>query len=112
MTVNPLNPDHLEQYDDGLAVAPAKPELQPPPMYRVIMLNDDYTPMDFVVEVLETYFAMSREQSTQVMLAVHQQGEAVCGVYTRDIAETKAQQVIEYARECEHPLLCEIEKDV
>jgi ATP-dependent Clp protease adaptor protein ClpS len=111
MTVNPLNPDHFEQYDDDLATVPAKPELQPPPMYRVLMLNDDYTPMDFVVEVLETYFAMSREQSTQTMLAVHNQGHAVCGLYTRDIAETKAHQVSEYARESHHPLLCEIEKD-
>lgn len=110
MTVNPLNPDHFEQYDD-LAIAPAQPTLQPPPMYRVIMLNDDYTPMDFVVEVLETYFAMTREQSTQTMLAVHQQGHAICGIYTRDIAETKAHQVSQYARECNHPLLCEIEKD-
>lgn len=112
MTVNPLNPDHSEEYDESLATAPAKPALQPPPMYRVIMLNDDYTPMDFVVEVLETYFAMSREQSTQTMLTVHQQGQAVCGIYTRDIAETKAHQVIEYARECSHPLMCEIEKNI
>lgn len=112
MNVNPLNPDHSEHYEDDLATAPAKPALQPPPMYRVIMLNDDYTPMDFVVEVLETYFAMSREQSTQTMLAVHQQGQAVCGIYTRDIAETKAHQVVEYARDCNHPLLCEIEKDI
>ena len=112
MTVNPLNPEHFEQHDDDVATAPAKPELQPPPMYRVIMLNDDYTPMDFVVEVLETYFAMNREQSTQTMLAVHHQGKAVCGIYTRDIAETKAHQVSQYAHECNHPLLCEIEKDV
>lgn len=111
MTVNPFDPDHLEQHDDDLAVAPAKPALQPPPMYRVMMLNDDFTPMDFVVEVLETYFSMNREQSTQIMLAVHQQGEAVCGVYTRDIAETKAHQVSQYARDCNHPLLCEVEKD-
>ena len=111
MTVNPLDPDYFEQHDDDLAVAPTKPALQPPPMYRVLMLNDDYKPMDFVVEVLETYFSMNREQSTQIMLAVHQQGEAICGVYTRDIAETKAHQVIQYARDCSHPLLCEIEKD-
>ncbi|HHX36075.1 MAG TPA: ATP-dependent Clp protease adapter ClpS [Gammaproteobacteria bacterium] len=111
MTVNPLDPDHFEQHDDDLATAPAKPALQPPPMYRVIMLNDDYTPMDFVVEVLESYFAMSREQSTQTMLAVHHQGQAVCGIYTRDIAETKAHQVSQYARDCNHPLLCEVEKD-
>ncbi len=111
MTVNPANPDHFEQHDDDVATAPAQPVLQPPPMYRVLMLNDDYTPMEFVVEVLESFFAMSREQSTQVMLAVHNQGYAVCGVFTRDIAETKAHQVSEYARECHHPLLCEIEKD-
>lgn len=111
MTVNPLNPEYFEQYDDDVATASVKPELQPPPMYRVIMLNDDYTPMDFVVEVLETFFAMNREQSTQTMLAVHHQGQAVCGIYTRDIAETKAHQVIQYARDCNHPLLCEIEKD-
>jgi ATP-dependent Clp protease adaptor protein ClpS len=68
--------------------------------------------MDFVVEVLERFFAMTREQSTQTMLAVHNQGFAMCGVFTRDVAETKAQQVSQYARDCNHPLLCEVEKDV
>lgn len=111
MTVNSAIPDYYEQDNEDLAVAPARPVLQPPPMYRVLMLNDDYTPMDFVVEVLENFFAMSREQSTQTMLAVHHQGFAVCGVYTRDIAETKAEQVSQYARDCNHPLLCEVEKD-
>ncbi len=67
--------------------------------------------MDFVVEVLEVFFAMNREKATKVMLTVHTEGKAVCGVYTRDIAETKAMQVNQYARECQHPLLCEIEKD-
>lgn len=79
-------------------------------MYRVIMLNDDYTPMDFVVEVLMKFFNMSEEKATQVMLTVHMQGKAVCGVYTRDIAETKMAQVNQYASDCEHPLLCEIER--
>mgnify|MGYP000881417952 FL=1 len=111
MTVDPANPDYFEQDNDDLAIAPARPVLQPPPMYRVLMLNDDFTPMDFVVEVLESFFAMSREQSTQTMLAVHNQGFAVCGIFTRDIAETKAQQVSQYARDCNHPLLCEVEKD-
>ncbi|MDY0249248.1 MAG: ATP-dependent Clp protease adapter ClpS [Pseudomonas sp.] len=112
MTVNPANPDYFEQDNDDVAIAPARPVLQPPPMYRVLMLNDDFTPMDFVVEVLERFFAMTREQSTQTMLAVHNQGFAMCGVFTRDVAETKAQQVSQYARDCNHPLLCEVEKDV
>lgn len=103
----------LEDGDDasGLAVEEAKPQLKAPPMYKVVMFNDDYTPMDFVVEVLEGIFNHSREQATKIMLAVHTEGQAVCGVYTRDVAETKAMQVNQYARECQHPLLCEIEKD-
>jgi ATP-dependent Clp protease adaptor protein ClpS len=95
--------------DGELAVQEAKPELEQPPMYRVVMINDDYTPMEFVVEVLQMFFGMGREQATRIMLAVHTQGRAVCGVYTRDIAETKAMQVNRYARENQHPLLCEIE---
>ena len=93
-----------------LALAPEKPQLKRPSMYRVVMLNDDYTPMDFVVEVLMKFFNMSEEKATQVMLTVHTQGKAVCGVYTRDIAETKTAQVNQYSSECEHPLLCEIER--
>ena len=73
------------------------------------MLNDDYTPMEFVVHVLQIYFDIGLEKATQVMLTVHTQGRAVCGIYTRDIAETKAAQVVRFARENEHPLLCEIE---
>jgi ATP-dependent Clp protease adaptor protein ClpS len=95
-------------HDDGLLVAPAKPALKRPSMYQVIMLNDDYTPMDFVVEVLLKFFAMNEEKATQVMLAVHTQGQAVCGVYSRDIAETKVAQVNQYSAECDHPLLCEL----
>lgn len=90
-------------------VEKVRPRLRKPPMYRVVMLNDDFTPMEFVVEVLESYFAMNREQATRVMLRVHTEGKAVCGLYTRDIAETKANQVNQYARECDHPLLCEVE---
>jgi ATP-dependent Clp protease adaptor protein ClpS len=82
-----------------------------PPMYKVVLFNDDYTPMDFVVEVLEVFFNLNRELATKVMLAVHTEGRAVCGIFTRDIAETKAAQVNQYARESQHPLLCEIEKD-
>lgn len=95
----------------GLTVQEAKPALQAPPMYRVVLYNDDYTPMDFVVEVLELFFSMSRQQATKVMLTIHTEGRAVCGLFTRDIAETKAMQVNQFARESQHPLLCEIEKD-
>jgi ATP-dependent Clp protease adaptor protein ClpS len=87
------NQDRPAEHDDdsyGLAVEEAKPALQAPPMYKVILFNDDYTPMDFVVEILEEFFNMNREAATKVMLAVHTEGRAVCGVYTRDIAETKA----------------------
>jgi ATP-dependent Clp protease adaptor protein ClpS len=95
--------------DSGLAVLTSKPKLKRPSMYKVMLLNDDYTPMDFVVEILEVFFSMSREKATNVMLTVHIHGKAVCGIYTRDIAETKAAQVNQYARENQHPLLCEIE---
>lgn len=107
-----LNQGDQEQpgRQDDLSVAPAKPALKRPARYRVVLLNDDYTPMDFVVEVLMTFFGMNEEKATQVMLLVHTQGKAVCGVYTHDIAETKAAQVNQYSSECDHPLLCEIER--
>jgi len=92
-----------------LATQEGKPQLKRSPLYRVVLLNDDYTPMEFVVEVLETFFHMSREQATRVMLMVHTQGKGVCGIYTRDIAETKSAQVNQYARDNGHPLLSEIE---
>ena len=97
-------------HDGDLLVAPAKPALKRPSMYQVIMLNDDYTPMDYVVEVLLTFFSMNEEKATQVMLAVHTQGYAVCGVFSRDIAETKVALVNQYSAECGHPLLCEIKE--
>lgn len=95
--------------DGGLALQDAKPELKPPPLFKVVLLNDDYTPMEFVVEILEVFFRMNREQATHVMLNVHTKGKGVCGIYTRDIAETKSTQVNQYARENQHPLLCEVE---
>jgi len=95
--------------DGGLVLQESKPELKRPPLFKVVLMNDDYTPMEFVVEVLETFFRMNREQATHVMLTVHTKGKGVCGIFTRDIAETKAAQVNQYARENEHPLLCEIE---
>lgn len=102
--------DHDEgNYEGDLAVAESKPQLKQPPMYKVILLNDDYTPMEFVVEILETFFHMGREKATQVMLNVHTHGKGVCGVFTRDIAETKAAQVNQYSRDNQHPLLAEIE---
>lgn len=95
--------------DSGVAVAPAKPELKRPPRYKVILLNDDYTPMEFVVHILELFFGMNREQATQIMLAVHTQGRAVVGIFPRDIAETKSAQVNQYAQENNHPLLSTVE---
>ncbi|MCW8885161.1 MAG: ATP-dependent Clp protease adapter ClpS [Motiliproteus sp.] len=97
-------------HDGGLVTQEAKPALKPPSMYKVILLNDDYTPMDFVVEVLKVFFNMEQEKATQIMLAIHTQGRAVCGVYPRDIAETKAAQVNQYSRQSQHPLLCEVDK--
>lgn len=94
----------------GLAVEEARPEVIRPPLYQVVLLNDDYTPMDFVVEVLQVFFGLNIERATQVMLHVHTRGKGVCGVYTREVAETKVQQVNEFARSHQHPLLCSMEK--
>lgn len=95
--------------DAGVLEAPAKPKLKKPPLYKVVLLNDDYTPMEFVVEVLQMFFGMNREKATQVMLAVHTIGKATCGIFPRDIAETKSAQVNQYAQENQHPLVSEIE---
>ena len=97
-------------HEDGLLVLPEKPALARPSRYQVVMMNDDYTPRHVVVEVLTTFFSMSEEQATQVLLAVHTQGKAVCGVFTKDVAETKVAQVNQYAAECDHPLMCELQK--
>lgn len=97
------------EHEDQVVVEPAEPMLKTPSMYQVVMLNDDYSPMEFVVDVLETFFNLDREGATRVMLTVHTAGRAVCGTYTRDIAETKAMQANQYARENQHPLLCEVE---
>lgn len=96
--------------DDGLAVQESRPEVKQPPLYQVVLLNDDYTPMEFVVEILERFFRMDRSKATQVMLHVHTKGKGVCGVYTREIAETKVAQVNDYSREHQHPLLCDMEQ--
>ncbi len=103
--------DDDQDYDRDIGVVEevSKPELKEPPMYKVVMLNDDYTPMEFVIEVLQMFFNMNREKATQIMLAVHTVGKATCGIYTRDIAETKSAQVNQYAQESQHPLVSEIE---
>lgn len=111
LTFNQDSHDRQEDDESGIALQESKPELRAPSMYKVVLFNDDYTPMDFVVEVLEVFFNHNRELATKIMLTVHTEGRAVCGVYTRDVAETKAMQVNQYARESQHPLLCEIEKD-
>ncbi len=83
---------------------------KPPPLFKVLLLNDDYTPMDFVVVVLQKFFSLSREQATRIMLKVHREGVGVCGVYPKDIAVSKVEQVSAYAREHQHPLACVMEE--
>ncbi len=99
-----------DEPNSGLAVK-TRPKTQKPSMYKVLMLNDDYTPMEFVVYVLEQVFGMSSEEATRIMLHVHQRGVGICGVFTYEVAETKVTQVIEQARKDQHPLQCTIEKD-
>jgi len=98
------------QQGHGLVVEEAKPRLKRPPLYQVILLNDDFTPMDFVVDVLEHIFGMDRTTATRVMLEVHTRGKGVCGVFTYEIAETKVAQVTPDARQHQHPLLCTMEE--
>lgn len=94
----------------GTVLEPAKAKAKPPPLYKVLLLNDDYTPMEFVVMVLQRFFGMDRERATQIMLKVHTEGVGICGVYPRDIASTKVEQVTRYARDNQHPLQCTMEK--
>lgn len=99
-----------EAPEGDLATQETRPQLAPPPMYKVVIMNDDYTPMDFVVEILESFFNMDREKATRVMLTIHTEGQATVGIYTRDVAETKAAQVVDYAQQNQHPLLCRVEQ--
>jgi ATP-dependent Clp protease adaptor protein ClpS len=92
-------------------VVKSRPKTKKPSMYKVLLLNDDYTPMEFVVHVLERFFSKSREEATRIMLHVHRRGVGVCGVYTYEVAETKVTQVIDFARRNEHPLQCTLEKE-
>lgn len=91
-------------------LAAERTEVLPPPMFKVLLLNDDYTPMDFVVGVLQRFFGMDREKATRVMLAVHHDGKGLCGVYPRDVAATKVEQVSGFARQHQHPLACVMEE--
>ena len=103
-------PNLTDDNDAGLALQEAKPKLKKPPLYKVILINDDFTPMDFVIEILVNFFAMSEEKATQVMLHVHTRGIGVCGVFSKDVAETKVQIVNSYSRENQHPLMCSMEE--
>ncbi len=105
-----MSDEKNSDFEDGTAVQEAKPKLKQPPMFKVILLNDDYTPMEFVVQVLESFFSMTREKATQIMLHVHTRGVGVCGVYTKDIAETKVALVNDFSRSNQHPLLCTMEQ--
>jgi ATP-dependent Clp protease adaptor protein ClpS len=105
------NDDEDKKDIDGNIKLATKPKTKTPPLYRVLMMNDDYTPMEFVIEVLEKFFQKNREEATQIMLHVHQRGVGVCGIYAYDLAETKAMQVMNYARKHEHPLQVQLEKE-
>ncbi len=102
--------DEVQKDGFDIAVEEARPKLTEPPLYRVVLLNDDYTPMEFVVDILESVFGMERTRATQVMLEVHTKGKGVCGVYNFEIAETKVAQVMSIAKQHQHPLLCTMEE--
>ena len=109
-----MSDEHDHDWHGGdyeITVAPVKPELKQPPKYRVLMMNDDYTPMDFVIEVLESLFSMGHEFATQTMLQVHTEGQAQCGIFTFEIAEAKVEQANSYAQQNGHPLQCTMEKE-
>ncbi|MGV6851150.1 MAG: ATP-dependent Clp protease adapter ClpS [bacterium] len=110
MTQEENNPD-LDQWEEGdTLVETAEPELEQPGKYTVFLINDDFTPMDFVIEILQKFFGMSEDKATQIMLHVHTRGRGKCGTYTYEIAETKVQQVNEYSRQSQHPLMCAMEE--
>ena len=95
---------------EGTVLEARKARVKPPPLFKVLLLNDDYTPMEFVVLVLQKFFSMTREQATQVMLKVHREGMGVCGVYPHDVAQTKVEQVKAFSRKHQHPLQCVMEE--
>ncbi|MCL1825237.1 MAG: ATP-dependent Clp protease adapter ClpS [Betaproteobacteria bacterium] len=99
------------QKQDGTVLEARRTGIRRPPLYKVLLLNDDFTPMDFVVVVLQKYFGMGHERATQVMLQVHREGMGMCGVFTKDVASTKVEQVVSYARQHQHPLACVMEEN-
>ncbi len=96
---------------EGSVLEAKRSKLAPPPLYTVVLLNDDFTPMEFVVLVLQKFFSMDRERATQIMLKVHMEGRGVCGIYPRDVAATKVDQVTTFARDNQHPLACVMEEN-
>ena len=113
-TEHSMSDDRKDKHDDdGVTgvVIETKPRTKKPSLYKVLMLNDDYTPMEFVVHVLERFFNKGRDEATQIMLHVHQKGVGVCGVFTYEVAETKVTQVMDFSRQHEHPLQCTMEKE-
>jgi ATP-dependent Clp protease adaptor protein ClpS len=105
-----MSSDEISRPDSGTVVAEATPKLKQPSLFQVVLLNDDYTPMEFVVDILERFFSLNRTAATRVMLEVHTRGKGVCGVFTFEIAETKVAQVTSYARDHQHPLMCTLEQ--
>ena len=100
-----------KQHQENSVLEAKRSKLAPPPLYTVLLLNDDFTPMDFVIHVLQKFFSMNRERASQIMLKVHMEGQGICGVYPRDVAATKVEQVSTYARENQHPLACVMEEN-
>ena len=103
------DPNTPDDHHDLQLIEQTVPKVAHPSLYKAVLLNDDYTPMEFVIDILARFFNHNDEQATQIMLAVHTQGKGVCGTYTKDVAETKAMQVNQYSRQHKHPLLCEVE---
>ncbi len=100
-----------DNFSDTSVIAKSRPKLKRPPLYKVLLLNDDFTPMEFVVHVLEKFFSINHDSAVQIMLAVHKEGVAVVGIYSHEIAETKVTQVMDYSRKNQHPLQCTMEKE-
>ncbi len=100
-----------KQHQDSSVLEAKRSKIKPPPLYTVLLLNDDFTPMDFVIVVLQHFFSMNREQATKIMLKVHMEGRGTCGIYPRDVAATKVEQVMTFAREHQHPLACVMEEN-
>ena len=108
--MNKLSAEVPDSNDIGTSVLEKDPELKEPPQYQVILINDDYTPMEFVVYVLQTFFGFDRDKAQQIMLAIHTHGKGVCGIFTKEVAETKSAQVNNFAKDNEHPLVSDIEQ--